>query len=286
MATSLSDCICCEMCNEVCPSGAITLAFVEVGNYSSQKGTIIREEYCTCCFNCKDACPVSCFEFHLFTCGGMREERYGGSGSGGGVYYGDEGGGGSWGTNTSKQKTTEQRVKELIPILTKALNEKFGINLSSIKVYHEGEDCFVSARVINNHIEICDNFLNYEQKDQVSILWHEAFHINNDKIWSPRLVRFAQPVYIENVPEGIKDYINNVLGNELADLPYAQQLAYDQEISLIAILEPTYYQNEIAAYEAEISTVKDVSPKYDAERKYMLWKNRESLEISQKYYGK
>lgn len=176
--------------------------------------------------------------------------------------------------------TPKDKTENLIADIKVTLKDK-GYNIDSVPIVYV-EKCAVNARVLDGKIQICNKFFNYEFRDQVSIIWHEAFHLNNDRVWNENLILLEQPVYIENVPQDIADYINDVVNTDLED--YSKRIAYDRITSLYEIRDSVYYENEIAAYREEINTIKDVSPEYDAERKYMLWKHTESLNIARIYY--
>jgi len=178
--------------------------------------------------------------------------------------------------NCNPENKTDKLIREI-----KVALKEMGYNADSVPIYYS-EKCSVNARVNNGKVEICNKFFDYEFRDQVSIIWHEVFHLNNDKVWHKDLILLDEPVYIKNIPQYVTDYINNVVNADLED--YSKRIAYDRMIGLYDIKDSVYYRNEIAAYQNEINTIKDVSPQYDAERKYMLWKHTESLDIAKKYY--
>lgn len=159
-----------------------------------------------------------------------------------------------------------------------------GIDIDSIRII-QADYCRANAKVVDGTIELCKKFFKYEFKDQVSIVWHEAYHIQNDNVWSKTEYRISPPVYLENVPQSVKDYINNVINADL-EPEYSKKIGYDYEISVRTILDPVYYENEIRAYQAEIDVNKDVTPEYDAERQYMLWKHKQAYSLSKKYYNR
>lgn len=179
--------------------------------------------------------------------------------------------------------STKDNTKNLTDNIRVALRKK-GCDANSGSIEYVDENCSVNARVVDGGIQICNKFFNYEFRDQVSIIWHEVFHLNNDKPSGKSSLLLEDPVYIENVSVDIIDYINNVVNADLED--YSKQIAYNRMISLSEIRDSVYYENEIAAYQQEINTIKDVSPQYDAERKFMLWKHTASLDIAKKYLRK
>ena len=52
---------------------------------------------------------------------------------------------------------------------------------------------------------------------------------------------------------------------------------YLSYVYLGTFCEQAYHENEINAYIAEITNIKDVTSIYDANRKYLLWVNQEKL---------
>ncbi len=96
---------------------------------------------------------------------------------------------------------SKDKTEVLIDQIKTSLKEK-GCNIDSITI-KQAEKCAVIARVYNGQIEICNRFFDYESRDQVSIIWHEAFHLNNDKAWSNISIILDQPIYIQNIPDTI-----------------------------------------------------------------------------------
>ena len=157
-----------------------------------------------------------------------------------------------------------------------------------------GEHCGVNARVRYGNIEICTQFFeneNLADNDRVAIIYHEVYHIKNDKPTEMKKKRI-DPIRLDP-PTEFKEFIMTYLVvpsyYENYNEPYKTEAinsAYDGFITIYEIGTPTYYENEIKAYENEINIMTNVSSYYQMERKFMLWRHKEAYKISlQKYYN-
>ncbi|MDO5665021.1 MAG: hypothetical protein Q4G63_07170 [Bacteroidia bacterium] len=155
-----------------------------------------------------------------------------------------------------------------------------------------GEHCGVNARVLNGNIDICTQFFeneNLTDKDRVAIIYHEVFHIKNDKQTEMKEKRI-EPIRL-NPPAEFKEFIMKYLVIPSDYNSYNEpirtneiNLAYNSIITVYRILPPIYYENEITAYSNEMQTITDVSLYYKTMREYKLWENKELYKISiQKY---
>lgn len=143
--------------------------------------------------------------------------------------------------------------------------------------------CASNARVDKDGtIGICASFVNkgYTINDQASILWHEGYHVDNDKGYSTRSQQLPFNIVYSNIPADIENYIRNELyGERISDREYRE------EITMSSIYDPQYYRNEIAAYQAEMNNGINVSPAYAQERNYSYWKHQQNLKIAEQYYN-
>ena len=128
--------------------------------------------------------------------------------------------------------------------------------------------CAINVRVgKDGTIGICASFVNkgYTLDDQVSIIWHEIYHVDNDKYSDLKSQKLPSPIAYSDIPVDIENYIRN---NPYGDGFYISDQDYNDEITKSSILAPEYYRNEIAAYQAEMNNGLTVSPAYAREREY------------------
>jgi len=158
-------------------------------------------------------------------------------------------------------------------------------NANSIPIQRV-ENCASTARVMDGIIQICNRFYEKSFVDQVAILWHEFYHINNDASWSAdNVIVLDVAVSISDIPQEMHEYIiNTLIEDEIRDQFLTEM--YEYETSLKNIQEPSYYQNEVNAYRAEIQANPNVSEVYKAEREFLLWRYEQFLIISRQYHDK
>lgn len=228
---------------------------------------------------------TTCWYINCYETGGSSGGGYGGdSGSGGG------GGGSSSGGSSSPPVVTyiksdyaqiAAKVNEVMPDIFKLLQGK-NMDISKYK-FRVGEHCTVNARVLDGYIEICASFLNWNIYDQSSIIWHEVYHMLNDKPWSSTVRPLYSPIKL-NPPAWAESYIrNNIVGN--FGTPSALEIIYQEEITVSSIKDPQFYKNEIAAYQGERSEMPNCSSEYKAQGDYQMWRYQQLLEIANKYYN-
>lgn len=176
----------------------------------------------------------------------------------------------------------KNRINEILPYIWEKLKE-MGIDLNDYKL-EIAVHCASNVRVVEDGtIGICASFVNkgYTLDDQVSIIWHEIYHVNNDSDYSTSSQQLSFDIVYPDIPVDIENYIRNDLyGDRISDQEY------QQEIKNSSILAPEYYKNEIAAYQAEMKNDLTVSTAYAMERKYVYWKHQQDLKIAEKYYNK
>lgn len=107
--------------------------------------------------------------------------------------------------------------------------------MDNIKV-RKGEYCTVSARVLDGVIELCQQFFNYEFRDQVSIFFHENYHLKNDKSWSSdNSIRLESPITLTNIPSNIKEYLSTYIEREYKDIWFNDALRKKEFESIIIL---------------------------------------------------
>lgn len=183
---------------------------------------------------------------------------------------------------SSEYDEITKKVNEVLAEIYKKLKE-LGIDLKNYKL-KIAVGCASNARKERDGtIAICASFVNkgYTVNDQTSIIWHEVYHVKNDKDYSLTEQKLTSPITYSNIPVDIANYIKNEAhGYVLSDQEYKQ------EITRSSISDPQYYRNEIAAYQAEMKNGINVSPAYAKEREYVYWRHQQNLKIAEQYYNK
>lgn len=183
--------------------------------------------------------------------------------------------------NPDYDEITEKVNKVLLEIFE--ILKELGIDLNDYEI-EIAVGCTSNARADRDGtIGICASFVNrgYTLNDQTSILWHEIYHVNNDKNCSLDEQRLPSAIMYPDIPA----YIENYIRNEIPGVNIFEQ-GYKDEITNSTIKDPQYYKNEIAAYRAEMNNGINVSPAYAREREYVYWKHQQDLKIAEQYYKK
>lgn len=188
--------------------------------------------------------------------------------------------------------TQEHMVKELVRLQTEL--EKIGVTLpADWSVVIAGSGCSAYARINNRAdlIEFCYRAFNeLTEKDRLSVLWHEVFHVLNDVSVDLEKKRKVIPTFIiTNIPKDILEYMKEFAQYSYRGLDYPQ---VDKDIAsywnaylyVETIRHPSFYENEVKAYKAEIERMTDVSYYYEIERKVMLWIMEQHLIISKRVW--
>jgi len=175
-----------------------------------------------------------------------------------------------------------KKINEVLISIYKKFKE-MGIDLNEYKI-KIAVSCTTNARKEEDGtIGLCASFVTkgYGLNDQISIIWHEVYHLKNDKDCSMILEKLPSPITYSDIPVYIENYIKNDLyGEKIPDRTYID------EITISHIKSPEYYKNEIATYQAEMNNGINVSPAYAQERNYLYWKHQQDLKISEQYYNK
>jgi len=172
-----------------------------------------------------------------------------------------------------------KKVNEILLDIYEKLKE-MGIDLNDYEI-EIAVQCTSSARKEEDGtIGICASFVNrgYTLNDQTSIIWHEVYHVNNDKDSSLTPQKLPSAINYSDIPNFVEDFYKN-------ELSYSD-IEFKNEMRVFVINDPAYYKNEISAYEAEMNNGLIVSSAYEKERKSVYWKHQQDLKIAEQYYNK
>ena len=278
-----TDCFCiydkfcyfCQKPNEECTcEGAV----IE-GERCNECGEYLQ--YCVCCGICGFH-PCQCDDQFLCpTC--KKEPCECTSDNQGGKDDGKEEGEGD-NENEEDDKTESKEVEmteEEIQLVNAAINflKNIGVDISNVKIVKVNM-CATNAKVAIDYscIQVCSDFFNCNSKDQIAILYHETYHLNND-IRSWKELKGIEPFLATPTPDimnCIRTLIREVNKIDESDITTWNNV-YLSYVYLGTFCEQAYHENEINAYIAEITNIKDVTSIYDANRKYLLWVNQEKL---------
>lgn len=162
---------------------------------------------------------------------------------------------------------------------------KMGVDVSKL-TFQKTTRCSGYARIgETGEIEICNLFFQLNSKTQVAVVWHEVFHLNNDKPCLMTMQDLPNSIVV-NPPSDIKEIIlRGIDANK--DAVYAATVLY-QSTLFTKVHDPVYIQNEINAYASEISKFpsKDLDPDYAEQRALSEWKFQEEIKLANKYFKK
>lgn len=281
-----------------------------------------KTDSCNCfVITCNSCNVVPCYCSEVFTCDICGEterckcdasiideekEKEGGditTPGGGGTSVGGGGGtiGGSGGTTGGSGGGTvsgnQAKFNDLMPKIKAELRLK-GVNVDRYSFMYS-INCASNARIdaLTGDIQICSEFFSkgYTLKDQISIVWHECYHFDNDLSWdNKQFIEYKDNenvwVRFKDLPEEQKAYLLSKYKDEPRSSFFIQKTLEEEieyyELRQKYILEPSFYLNEINSYEAEIRACGDVSSQYDAERQFALYRNTQLYNLSKKLYGK
>ncbi len=165
--------------------------------------------------------------------------------------------------------------------------KELACNIDDVEIGLPTGVCASNARVEvdeitgKKKIALCYKFFGFEYQDQISIIYHEAYHCNYDEALSSKYeMSLDSPFYLQFPPEHL-DYL---LKYEFDGVTNAIGFINDYEAKITVLRCPEYYMNEINAYNAEMRLNPSVSEKYSLERLYMLWKQQTLYNYSLKHY--
>lgn len=181
--------------------------------------------------------------------------------------------------------TQEQRdiVKKIVD---KLLEYNVNLKMTNIEIADNG--CSSYARISTGYtkIEVCNLFFTLPERDQIAILWHEAYHLSNDDRTWVEVGKLKVDTYMATPPAEIDQAIKYILkadglSEELYDEKTGLSISnpaweynYNQYITLSSYyINPQHTQNEINAYKAEmlLFPTSSVSQYYYYTRLLGLW---------------
>lgn len=205
-----------------------------------------------------------------------------GSGSGSSSSGGETGGGGTSGGSPhipSEKETTIKRVQDKVYTIYK----KEGINAYKFTIRINENTCDTNARTLSDGtIEVCTKFFEYNFNDQVSIIWHEIYHIVNNHTLESKREKLGDASFKLQPSQEIMNYLIILINWEIRDVALGHQ-EYVRETLLEDFLLQTYkmpiqwYKYEIETHEAEINNGIVKSERYEALLRWQLWKFKEIL---------
>ena len=196
------------------------------------------------------------------------------------------GGGGDGSNNPPPGSITQANLIQKIPDIKKRMKE-LACGIDDVDIVLVEGVCTSNAKVEvdketgRKKIILCYEFFNYEYQDQMSILYHEAYHCNHDEAWSSETIMSLVPPYYLQIPPEHVDYL---LKYEFDGITNPMTFINGDEGKITILLCPEYYKNEVNAYSAEIRLNPSVSEKYVLERLYMLWRQETLYDYSLKHY--
>lgn len=219
-----------------------------------------------------------------------------------GSYGYSGGGGGSWGgsggsssgesiydpyavisqvlNNSTYYVTFAQKWEAMEAAYRKILTDR-GINLYGVDFYYSDERNAKAWKVsqFGRDIAIGMNFFKLSIEDSVAVLIHEYTHVDSDIALISHKKKDLEICYYDDVPESMKQYVNNTYFNNRAteiDLKYYFSF---QEL----VIDSNYYKNEVNAYTREKELCPNVSLNYQKERDFRIWYYEKLAELAEKY---
>ena len=192
--------------------------------------------------------------------------------------------GSSWNYSGSSGLSDSQKMAILGEIATNACNI-FGRNYN-VRLPREDESCGANAKAYNGEVIVGNNFFNYDSSDQMSILWHEFYHLQYSHAQESDNIRLPQE-FVLQPDEDLKQCLMNILRKKDEGFqfnnPTFEQYALDGELKHTVVHTPQWYRNEIETYKAEIQNSINKTNFYKCEIRWNLWKYEQLLRISERY---
>ena len=189
-------------------------------------------------------------------------------------------------SGSSNSKITKENLNQRISDIKKRMKE-LACNIDDVEIGLPTGVCASNARVEvdeitgKKKIALCYKFFGFEYQDQISIIYHEAYHCNYGEALSSKYEMPLNPSYYLQIPQEHLDYL---LKYEFDGITNAMSFI-NKEMAKITVLRcPEYYMNEINAYNAEIRLNPSVSEKYSLERLFVLWVQQTLYNYSLKHY--
>ena len=152
----------------------------------------------------------------------------------------------------------------------------YGTDLSKINFKASTERASNAWIGENGEVFLGNSFFNLSSDKQLRVLFHEYFHIEEDKPYSkdPKNIQTTLP----EPPSDIKNYIMNVICE-------GDEFSYQQIMTHNTLRDPQYYINEINAYTKEKDMFANISSEEIAELNYRIWYYTELRKLADQYYS-
>ena len=172
--------------------------------------------------------------------------------------------------------------------------QKMGVNLSNINIKiitkTEGNSVTNARRYADGTIEIYPRFGKWENvKTQTAILWHEIYHLRNDRpISTDKSIQIEPPIKIEP-PDDIKAIIEERIIKQTGFSKGSSgfDYAYQDDITFKSV-SPIYADNEYNSYIAEKEIFPDnlLDKEYVDERNYNIWYYGTELQVLKEHQNR
>lgn len=172
--------------------------------------------------------------------------------------------------------------------------EKMGINFSNINIKiitkTEGNSVTNARRYADGTIEIYPRFGQWENiETQTAILWHEIYHLRNDRpISTDKSIQIEPPIKIEP-PDDIKAIIEERIIKQtgFSEGSFGFDYAYQDEITFKSV-SPIYADNEYNCYISEKEIFPDnlLDKEYVDERNYNIWYYGTELQVLKEHQNR
>ena len=196
------------------------------------------------------------------------------------------GGGGVTPPGSSQGQITQANLSQKIPDIKKRMKD-LACGIDDVDIVYKPGECTGNAMVKIDEetgkmtIYVGGKFFTHEYQDQISIIYHEAYHYKNDVALSSNDIMHLDSPHYLNIPPEHMDYLKNYQ-YEGVTTPDFFINEYDAKIEYLFC--PEYYKNEINTYDAEMRMIPSVSKKYNLERSFMLWKQDALYNYSLQHY--
>ena len=154
------------------------------------------------------------------------------------------GGGGGTSNDPPQGSITQASLNKKIPDIKKRMKE-LACGIDDVDIVLTEGVCTSNAKVEideetgGKKIILCYKFFNYEYQDQMSILYHEAYHCNHDEAWSSETKMTLDSPYYLKIPQEHVDYL---LKYEFDGITNPMGFINDFEAKITILLCPEYYK--------------------------------------------
>ena len=204
-------------------------------------------------------------------------------------WYGwDNFSGSNW-CNYGSSLSYEDKLDRL-ELVRKQVVHVFGQSYPVRIVQESDKGCRGNAKFENGEIIVCYRFFEYNQDDQINILWHEFYHMehrHNGYAGQNEKITLNQSVILQP-DEKMKECVSRQIkyDYECGNISIGsteQEEQVQQELKIDAVHPAQWYRNEIETYKAEIKNGLPKTERYLCEERWLLWKYEQCLRIAEKY---